>query len=236
MVLIIVVLLVCLYRRHSRQQSLRNDATPPAASASAAFKYPLIKVDEELVHADLIEFPQEIIHNKDQDHPQQPLFLYDAFLTHNWGLDGQNRDNHKRVVNFKKCLEKKFGMDSLWLDEERMTGDIVQQMCDGIDNSRFVIVFVTQKYIDKVACRGPKGDRDNCRLEFNYAALRKGPSKLIAVVMEDACSKADKWDRAVGMHLGGQLFFSFKEDSELHKCAKLVYEEIQKRSKQEEDE
>ncbi len=60
-------------------------------------------------------------------------------------------------------------------------------MCDGIDISRCVIEFVTLKYIDKVARRGPDGDRrDNCLLEFHYAANRKGSSKLIAVVMEDA--------------------------------------------------
>ena len=93
------------------------------------------------------------------------------------------------------------------MDEERMTGDIVQPMCDGIDNSRFVIVFLTLNNIAKVAStRGPKGDRDNRLLEFNYAACKKGSSKLIVVVTEDACTDTDKWDHAVGMHLGGQLF------------------------------
>jgi len=61
-------------------------------------------------------------------------------------------------------------------------------------------------------------------LEFNYAAKRKGPSKMITVVMEDA-----EWDGPVEMYLGGELYYSFKNDSELQKCAKLVYEEIQKR-------
>jgi hypothetical protein len=154
---------------------------------------------------------------------------FDAFLTHNWGLDSLGRDNHDRVVKFKKHFGTKHNMDSLWLDEERMTGNIVKQMCDGIDKSRYVIVFVTQNYIDKVDGKGPKGDRDNCHLEFNYAARKKGASKMIAVVMEDACSDSSEWDGPVGMYLGGELYFSFKNDSELQKCAKLVYNEIQKR-------
>ncbi len=99
-------------------------------------------------------------------------------------------------------------MDSLWLDEERMTGNIVKQMCDGIDKSRYVIVFVTQNYIDKINGKGPKGDRDNCHLEFNYAARKKGASKMIAVVMEDACSDSSDWDGPVGMCLGGGSFIA----------------------------
>ena len=86
-----------------------------------------------------------------------------------------------------------------------MSGDIVQQISDGIDQSRFVIVFVTQKYIDKVAGRGSKRDNDSCRLEFNYAASRKGGSNLIPIVMEDI----NDWNGPVGMHLGGRLYFSF---------------------------
>ena len=136
-------------------------------------------------------------------------------------------------MKFKKHLETKHGMNSLWLDEERMTGHIVKKMSDGIDKSRYVIVFVTQKYIDKVSCRGPKGERDNCHSEFDYAANRKGSSKMIAVVMEDACSDSSEWDGPVGMHLGGELYFSYKNDSELRTCVEMVYEEIQKMRTQE---
>ena len=153
---------------------------------------------------------------------------FDAFLTHNWGMDAQDRDNHERVVRFKNELQKS-GIDQMWLDEERMMGNIVQQMCDGIEQSRFVIIFVTQKYIDKVKGKGPKGDRDNCKLEFDYAAGKKGSNKLIAVVMEDGCSNSSKWDGPVGMHLGGHLYFSFAKDSDLQDCAMKVADEIKNR-------
>merc|ERR1712038_1619450 len=118
---------------------------------------------------------------------------YDAFLTHNWGKDNQKRDNHKRVVAFKNALTE-FGIENLWLDEERMSGNVDQQMMDGIDNSKLVVVFITQRYLEKVSGRTPKGDKDNCFKEFRHAANTKGTSKLIAVVMEESCSDSSEWD------------------------------------------
>ena len=155
------------------------------------------------------------------------LRMFDAFATHNWGADVHNRDNHERVKTFVKELQKK--CFRIWFDEERMTGDIMQQMCDGIDGSKFVIVFVTRSYIDKVNGKGPKGDKDNCLLEFRHAARRKGSSKLIAVVMEDVCSDSSEWEGPVGMNLGGHLFFSYTNDTKLQDCVKKVSEEITRR-------
>jgi hypothetical protein len=40
----------------------------------------------------------------------------------------------------------------------------------------------------------------------------------------------------VGKHLGGELYFSYKNDSELQTCAEMVYKEIQKRRRMQEDE
>ena len=158
-------------------------------------------------------------HGKEED------AKFHAFLTHNWGKDVHNRDNHERVIRFKNELEK-CGIDQTWLDEERMTGHLVQQMCDGIDRSTFVIVFVTRSYIDKVNGKGPKRCKDNCKLEFGYAAGRKEASKLIAVVMEDGCSDSSEWEGPVGMQLGGHLYFLYTKDSELQDCAKKVSETI----------
>ena len=110
-----------------------------------------------------------------------------------------------------------------------MTGNIVQQMCDGIDNSKLVVVFITRRCIDKVAGRSPKGVGDNGLLEFRYAARKKGTSKLIAVVMEDSCSDSSQWDGPVSFYLGGELHYSFKNNSELRRCAKEVAAEIRLR-------
>ena len=52
----------------------------------------------------------------------------------------------------------------------RRAGNVVKQMCDGIDASALVIVFITRRYVDKVA-----GDNaaDNCQKEFTYSERRK---------------------------------------------------------------
>ena len=157
---------------------------------------------------------------------------FDAFLSHNWGKDSKGRKNHDRVMRFKGELEKyNTSKQKYWLDEDEMNGEIVQKMCDGIEKSKVVIVFITQSYIDKVAGRGPKQERDSCYLEFNYAARKKGLTQLIPVVMEDECNDMSQWDGSVGMHLGGQIYYSFTKDSELSKCVEEVSREIQRRIK-----
>ena len=51
-----------------------------------------------------------------------------------------------------------------------MKGDRFQQMAQGIQNTQSIIVFITQKYIDKV-----KGENvgDECKRKLNYTAARK---------------------------------------------------------------
>jgi len=156
-------------------------------------------------------------------------YLFDAFLTHNWGSDTKGRDNHQRVIRFKNELQKQPGIGNLWLDEERMTGNIMEQMSNGIDQSKLVIVFITQSYINKVAGRGPKGKKDNCYLEFTYAAMKKD---LIAVVMEESCSDPSKWDGPVGFYLGEHLYYSFKNNSDLNQCVQEVAHVMREKMKQ----
>ena len=80
---------------------------------------------------------------------------YDAFLTHDWGDDELGRSNHARVAEVNRLL-KAAGFVT-WFDEDRMQGDIVSQMANGIDSSAAVLVFVTENYCIKVAGAGRKG-------------------------------------------------------------------------------
>ena len=91
----------------------------------------------------------------------------------------------------------------------RRAGNVVKQMCDGIDASAIVLVFITRRYVDKVA-----GDNaaDNCQKEFNYAELKKTNAKMVAAVMEPRMKDPSKWDGAVGMALGGQLYYTLDSD------------------------
>ena len=82
-------------------------------------------------------------------------------------------------------------------------------MCDGIDASAIVVVFITKRYVEKVS-----GDNaaDNCQKEFNYAELKKTSANMIAAVMEPRMKDPRLWDGAVGMTLGGKLYYALDSD------------------------
>jgi predicted nucleotidyltransferase len=82
-----------------------------------------------------------------------------VFLTHNWAFDQAKRSNHERVKRVAIGL-RAHGIDP-WFDEERMRGDVNDQMAVGIDESDVVIVFITLEYIKKASGRGPNGMNDN---------------------------------------------------------------------------
>ena len=151
-------------------------------------------------------------------------FEYDCFLTHDWGEDEKSRPNHDRVSEVNRLLKAQ-GLVT-WFDEERMQGNVVAQMTNGIDRSATVIVFVTQRYCAKVAGKGDAGDDDNCKREFEYACLRKGVAKMITVVMEPCCRDTKKWQGGVGFNLGGRLYKDLSDD-EMKAMPQLIEEIIQ---------
>lgn len=138
-----------------------------------------------------------------------------AFLTHDWGTDGSGRDNHERVSKVNHLLKER-GVVT-WFDEEQMVGNVVEQMCAGIDDSITCVVFITANYLQKVA---GDNDADNCKKEFLYADRRKTARLLIPVVMEQASGsqaaarKPSSWDGPVGMSLGGKMYIDLSADVE----------------------
>ena len=150
---------------------------------------------------------------------------WDVFLTHDWGMDSVNRRNHPRVARINTAL-RRAGIET-WFDEERLEGNILEQMTDGIDESRLVVVFVTKNYMLKVAGRGEKGRDDNCRAEFEYACNRKGVDRMLSVVTDPAALDARRWRGAVGMKLGTRLYVDLSDDDDAsfdRSLAKLVDE------------
>eukprot|EP00051_Salpingoeca_urceolata_P001423 m.40845 g.40845 ORF g.40845 m.40845 type:complete len:293 (+) comp11411_c0_seq1:128-1006(+) len=147
----------------------------------------------------------------------------DVFLSHSWELDELSRDNHARVAMISAELQRR-GLTT-WLDEDKMHGDIDLRMSEGIENAQAVLVFVTQRYIDKVAGTASElnptpNPQDNCKREFMHAVRRKTVEKLIPVVMEPRCKASTRWGGPVGFNLGGHLYVDFSED--LHAMDQLV--------------
>ena len=132
------------------------------------------------------------------------------FLSHNWGTDNLNRNNHKRVKIISNYL-KKNGY-TVWLDEEQIIGgNIDSSMMDGINNSECVIIFVTEKYIDKInnGCNSMEYRTDNCYKEFNYANITK--KKLIPILMEPIPKLLEK-KGLFNFYLGNHLYIDFSKD------------------------
>jgi len=147
---------------------------------------------------------------------------FDLFLSHNWGKDSLGRDNHNRVAKLNDALKKAHVIT--WFDAEQLGGHIGQAMTDGIDSCEQVAVFVTRRYIDKVATK--YGLEDNCRLEFDYSARRRGISNLIPIVMEPKCLELKTWNGVLGASLANQMYIDFTEDDKLDTCVREILKRV----------
>jgi hypothetical protein len=128
-------------------------------------------------------------------------FLYDVMITHDWSIDEFGRNNHDTNIMLNEALKAR--SFNTWFDQDRMEGDIVQQMTDGIKNSACVLVSITQRYMEKVE---GTNDNDNCKIEFGFAQRNKGASRMIPLPMEPRCMNPQAWTGPVGGILGGQLY------------------------------
>ena len=131
----------------------------------------------------------------------------DLFLTHDWGKDEDERDNHARVGVINEALKSKGYVT--WFDEDRMQGNIPQQMASGIENTKIVLTFITKRYETKVT---GNVEGDNCKLEFSFAANNKTKGNMIAVVMEKGMKTASRWRGILGMFLGDKLYVDMSGD------------------------
>ena len=86
-----------------------------------------------------------------------------------------------------------------WFDDDRMTGSVQHKVAEGIDNTKCVVVFVTQRYLDKV---NSDDINDNCNFEFGYVVRKRG-NNIITVCMEHRLRNPLTWSGKEGAALGG---------------------------------
>ena len=134
-------------------------------------------------------------------------YTTDVFLSHNWGKDEKGRDNHYRVSLINHKLNE-LGYRT-WFDDHKIKGDIDDEISKGIEQTKCVIIFMTQWYHDKVNTDIP---HDKCRLEFNHAKRTKTANKMVAIVMEPSMIVARKWKGQVGMYFGGKKYINMSGD------------------------
>jgi hypothetical protein len=80
-------------------------------------------------------------------------------MAHDWAPDRLGRNNHSRVKELFEAL-RATGLEC-WFDNEQLTGEIVKQMTEGIDQSSTMCVCITRRYIFKVSGYGPARDDDH---------------------------------------------------------------------------
>ncbi len=145
------------------------------------------------------------------------------FLSHNWGTDREGRNNHQRVSRLNADLQRA-GLVT-WFDEERLQGNIIDQIADGIDESACVVVCITRNYIERVA--GINSPNDTLKREFEYAGRKKGPTKqLLPLVMEQDCLDSKKWTGSVGFELGQELYVNLSDDGRWETKVESVVERV----------
>ena len=97
-----------------------------------------------------------------------------------------------------------------WFDEERMEGRIMATMSAAVENTRCVIVFITDAYRNKV---NGEDEKDNCQYEFSYAARLDslGPQKMIPVVMEPGMRASTSWRGILAGNLHNKLYVDLSD-------------------------
>jgi hypothetical protein len=156
----------------------------------------------------------------------QLMIKTDVFLTHEWEIDELDRKNHDRVAMIDKAL-KSMGIVT-WFDSEKMTHELIDQASSRIDNAAVVIVFVTQRYMQKV---NGSDANDHCRMEFNYAIQEKTSAKMIPVVMEPQMKDIrNNWTGLVKTELGNILYVDFSNDNDFQSAIQQLKAEILSRT------
>jgi hypothetical protein len=148
-----------------------------------------------------------------------------AFLSHEWGQDSYST-NHKRVSALNDELRKQ-GVIT-WFDSDQLSGDVMSQIVAGIDRTKLVVVFITKGYLSKVA-QPDDSKVDYCRLEFKYAVRRKGPEKMLVVVMDPDLLNPSTWVGPVGAVLGDMLYINYSKDELLSSAAKNLKDMINRK-------
>ncbi len=136
----------------------------------------------------------------------------DIFISHNWGKDNLNRDNHERCkLLCDKLLKHGY---KVWFDSYDMYGNIDSCISKGINNCKIVIVCLTETYSNKINnAVNMQTLNDNCFKEWNYTLFKN--KIIIPVIMEEKMKTILlKEDGIVQMYLNSTMFIDFSDNLE----------------------
>ena len=138
--------------------------------------------------------------------------MKDIFISHAWGRDELNRDNHKRC---QLIADKLFNYGySVWFDSNDLYGNIDSSIIKGIDNCKIVLVCLTKRYCDKINnCVMNQLINDNCYKEWNYSLFKQ--KIIIPILMEPSMINYFlKNGGIIQMYLNSIMFINFTTNLE----------------------
>ena len=136
------------------------------------------------------------------------------FLSHAWGKDCLDRDNHARCREL--YIKMKESGYSLWFDEKNMKGNIDNSIIKGINNSKIILICLTKKYCDKINNAANNSlPNDNCYKEWSYSLFRQ--KIIIPIIMEPVMNEIyTQNDGIIQMYLNNTMFIDFSEEFDLN--------------------
>ena len=132
------------------------------------------------------------------------------FISHAWGKDGLDRDNHKRCIElYEKLVNNNY---SVWIDENEIYGNIDSAIMKGINNAKVILVCLTETYCNKINNAVANNlPNDNCYKEWNYSLFKQ--KFIIPIVMEPQMKDIYlKHDGIVQMYFNSTLYIDAAED------------------------
>jgi len=136
----------------------------------------------------------------------------DIFISHAWGKDSLNRNNHIRCKELTNKLIK--SGYKVWFDDYDMYGNIDSSIIKGINNSKIIILCLTKSYCDKINnAVHMQCPNDNCFKEWNYSLFKK---KTIIPIIMDTTMKDEFFngDGVIQMYLNSTMFMDMTENLE----------------------
>ena len=119
-------------------------------------------------------------------------------------------DSQTEVLKLYEAL-KDYGY-KVWIDKEKVHGNILDRMAEGVEESSIILLCMTKKYEKS----------DNCKKEYNYADECK--KRIIPIYFE----KKFTADGALGLIISQHLYFNFTNKDNIDSEICKLKEEIDK--------
>ena len=114
----------------------------------------------------------------------------DCFLSYDWGVDEDGKDNRARVFRVNDWL-KANGIMTWYHTGMNRSEQTVEATEQGISNSSLVLIFLTSGYIRRANTHDTV--KDICRKEFVYSDLHKTPARILPIVMDSYSLDESNW-------------------------------------------